>query len=185
MRISLAEAFSTDLELVAGAAQCERALGRSAAAQRWMDSIVEPAQRTALDAIATRLANTNANNTSVRGELTIDATWDVPSDLDIAVVDPKGARVTWAWGRTRGLTVSNGRSESRESIGLSSVQQTGDYVIELSRAGRNGPSVRGTITVRAMGQTRVFRVSMEGHQDTRRVGAVRITRESRLVEVGG
>jgi hypothetical protein len=45
--------------------------------------------------------------------------------------------------------------------------------------------VRGTITVRAMGQTRVFRVSMDGHQDTRRVGAVRITRESRLVEVGG
>lgn len=184
MRISLAEAFSTDLELVAGAVVCERALGRTAAAQRWLDSISDGAQRATLDAAVTRITAQNAANSaaSVRGELVIDANWDVPADVDIAVIDPKGARVTWAWGRTRGLTVRDALSQTRESIGLSSVQQSGDYVIEVSRASRNGPSLRGTITVRAMGRTRAFRLSMDGHEDTRRIGAVRITREERLVE---
>ncbi|MBL8680535.1 MAG: FecR domain-containing protein [Myxococcales bacterium] len=185
MRISLAEAFSTDLELVAGAVVCERALGRTAAAQRWLDSISDGAQRATLDAAVTRITAQNAANSaaSVRGELVVDANWDVPADVDIAVIDPKGARVTWAWGRTRGLTVRDALSQTRESIGLSSVQQSGDYVIEVSRASRNGPSLRGTITVRAMGRTRAFRLSMDGHEDTRRIGAVRITREERLVGV--
>jgi hypothetical protein len=187
MRISLAEAFSTDVELVAGAVVCERALNRSAAAQRWVDSIADAAQRTALDAAVTRITAQNAASASanVRGELVIDANWDVPADVDIAVIDPKGGRVTWAWGRTRGLTVRDGLSQTRESIGLSSLQQTGDYVIEVSRASRNGPSLRGTITVRAMGRTRAFRLNMEGHEDTRRIGAVRITREERMVEANG
>ncbi len=185
IKVSLAEAFSSDLELVAGAALCERALNRSASSQRWLDSISEPAQRTALEAAMTRLGAAASANNTVRGELVIDASWDAPTDLDIAVIDPKGARVTWAWGRTRGLTVRDALSQSRESIGLSSTQQTGDYVIEVSRASRNGGSVRGTITVRAMGRTRTFRLAMEGHEDTRRVGAVRITREERMVEVGG
>jgi hypothetical protein len=185
IKVSLAEAFSSDLELVAGAALCERALNRSASSQRWLDSISEPAQRTALEAVMTRLGAAASANNTVRGELVIDASWDAPTDLDIAVIDPKGARVTWAWGRTRGLTVRDALSQSRESIGLSSTQQTGDYVIEVSRASRNGGSVRGTITVRAMGRTRTFRLAMESHEDTRRVGAVRITREERMVEVGG
>jgi hypothetical protein len=182
MKISLAEAFATDLELVAGAALCERALGHSAAAQRWLDSITDSAQRTALEATMTRLSNANASNNSVRGELVIDATWDAPVDLDIAVIDPKGTRVTWAWGRTRGLTVRDATSQNRESLGLSSLQQTGDYVIEVSRASRSTGSVRGSITLRAMGRTRTFRLAMEPNEDTRRIGAVRITRTERLID---
>ncbi|MFO0560030.1 MAG: VIT domain-containing protein [Polyangiales bacterium] len=184
MKVSLAEAFATDLELVAGAALCERALGHSASAQRWLDSITDSAQRTALEATMTRLsnANTNASNNSVRGELVIDATWDAPADLDIAVIDPKGTRVTWAWGRTRGLTVRDATAQSRESLGLSSLQQTGDYVIEVSRTSRSTGSVRGSITLRAMGRTRTFRLAMEPSEDTRRIGAVRITRTERLID---
>jgi hypothetical protein len=182
MKVSLAEAFSTDLELVAGAALCERALGRSASAQRWLDSITDSAQRTALEAVMTRLSNVSASASSVRGELVIDATWDAPADLDIAVIDPKGTRVTWAWGRTRGLTVRDATAQSRESLGLSSLQQTGDYVIEVSRSSRSTGSVRGSITVRAMGRTRTFRLAMEPGEDTRRVGAVRITRTERLID---
>lgn len=183
VRVSLAEVFATDLELVAGAALCERALGRAAAAQRWIDSVTAPALRTSLDAAMTRLSTQSTASSAVRGELVIEATWDTPTDLDLAVVDPKGARVTWAWGRTRGLTVRDATSSNREAIGLSTLQQTGDYVIEISRASRNGPALRGTVTVRAMGRTRVFRVHLESHQDTARLGAVRITREERLVEV--
>jgi len=182
MKVSLAEAFSTDLELVAGAALCERALGRSASAQRWLDSITDSAQRTALEAVMTRLSNASASASSVRGEFVIDATWDAPADLDIAVIEPKGTRVTWAWGRTRGLTVRDATAQSRESLGLSSLQQTGDYVIEVSRSSRSTGSVRGSITVRAMGRTRTFRLAMEPGEDTRRVGAVRITRTERLID---
>lgn len=182
MRVSLAENAPSDIELVAAAAHCERALGRSASSQRWLDSVTEPAQRTALEAALTRLGNASASsNSAARGELVVDASWDAPTDLDIAVIDPKGARISWAWGRTRGLTVRDASANNREALGLSTVQQTGDYVIELSRATRNSGSVRGTITVRAMGHTRVFRVAMESHEDTRRVGAVRITRVERLV----
>jgi hypothetical protein len=183
VRVSLAEAFATDLEFVAGAALCERALGRAAAAQRWIDSVTSPALRTSLDTMMTRLSTQSTASSAVRGELVIEATWDTPTDLDLAVVDPKGTRITWAWGRTRGLTVRDATSSNREAIGLSTLQQTGDYVIEVSRASHNGPALRGTVTVRAMGRTRVFRVHLESHQDTARLGAVRITREERLVEV--
>lgn len=181
MRVSLAETFASDLELIAGAALCERTLGRSASSQRWLDSVSDPSQRTALEAAVTRLSAANAASNSARGELVVEASWDAPTDLDIAVIDPKGTRISWAWGRTRGLTIRDASANGREALGLSTVQQSGDYVIELSRATRNSGSVRGTVTVRAMGHTRTFRVSMESHEDTRRVGAVRITRVERLV----
>ncbi len=180
MRISMAEVFFTDAQVLADAVRCERAQGHEAAATRWLSSITEPTLRTAVDA---QLARTDAaaNNGTVRGELTVSATWDAPADLDIAVVDPRGNRISWLWGRTRGLTVQNAQNTSRESIGLSSITATGDYVIEVSRAQRNGPAITGSVTIRAMGSSRTFRLNLASHEDTRRVGGVHVTRESQLV----
>ena len=136
--------------------------------------------RTQVDTILAR-PEAAAVNSAVRGELVVSASWSASTDLDIAVVDPRGNRISWLWGRTRGLTVSNGQGNDRESVGLSSITATGDYVIEVSRAQRNGPAVSGTVTVRAMGNSRTFRVNLASNVDTQRVGGVRVTRESRLV----
>lgn len=179
VRISMAEVFFTDAQVLADAVRCERAQGHEASAQRWLTGITEPALRTAVDAQLARTETATSN--ALRGELTVTASWDAPTDLDLAVVDPRGNRLSWAWGRTRGINVQNTQDNNRESLGLSSIQATGDYVIELSRAQRNGPAVNGTITVRAMGSSRTFRVSLASHEDTKRVGGVHLTRESQLV----
>ncbi|MDP3273799.1 MAG: VIT domain-containing protein [Deltaproteobacteria bacterium] len=186
VRISLAEIAPTqDNSALAGAVRCERAAGHTASAQRWLDGLGDATRVSAIEAAILQIDQANAPSTAsaVRGELTVEARWDTPVDLDLAVIDPSGTRVTWAWGRTRGLTVLNAQGRDGESLGLSRLSQTGDYVIELSRPVRNGPVVRGTITVRAMGRSSVFRVTLESHQDTQRVGGVHVTRDSRLVEV--
>jgi hypothetical protein len=185
MRVSLAEVFATDARAIAGASRCERTLGRAPAAQRWLEELADAGLRSAVERELARNDASAFPIEAARGELVVEARWDEPTDLDLAVVDPRGTRVSWAWGRARGLTVSDARAAGRESLGLASLAQTGDYVIELSRATGNDRAIRGTITVRAMGRSRVFRVAIAPGASTVRVGAVRMSRVERLVEVGG
>ena len=73
-------------------------------------------------------------DTSVRGDLQVSASWYGGEDLDIALIDPQGARISWQGGRA-GVTASGATNPSRESLGVSRAS-TGEWLVEVVRADR-------------------------------------------------
>jgi len=112
------------------------------------------------------------------------ATWNGADakDLDIALVDPDGHRISWLGAPSKSvISALNVVSTERESLALRG-GRPGDYVIELTcakaRSGDNA-EVSGTVDVQVAGtrQTVPFRI-VDG---TKRLGIVRISSVSKLV----
>ncbi len=127
-RVSLAEVRPRDVQHLARALRCLRSTGDGALAQRMVDaaeaSVREPAERAAFE--------TAPMDTSVRGDLQVSASWYGGEDLDIALIDPQGARISWQGGRA-GVTASGATNPSRESLGVSRAS-TGEWLVEVVRA---------------------------------------------------
>lgn len=177
-RVAIAEVRPQDTTAVARAVRCERALGRTEAAARMLNDVTDVARRARIEAESVTSAQP-ATDAAPRGELTVEATWDLPEDLDVVVIDPRGVRLSWQGGRTgitaRGVTVARG-----EGFGLSRLA-VGEHLVEIVRTGpaRTPGVVRGQVTVRAMDQTRTVSFVLDGERV--RVARVNVTREERLV----
>jgi hypothetical protein len=77
-------------------------------------------------------------------------------DLDVAVVDPSGRRLTWA-SAARGIRAADVTSLAHEALGVSSSAQ-GPFVVEVVRAASlesNGLPVSGRLRISALGRTQV------------------------------
>jgi ferric-dicitrate binding protein FerR (iron transport regulator)/tetratricopeptide (TPR) repeat protein len=175
-RVSLAEVRPRDAQHLARALRCLRSTGDGALAQRMVDavdvSVREPAERAAFE--------TAPMDSSVRGDLQVSASWYGGEDLDIALIDPQGARISWQGGRA-GVTASGATSPSRESLGVSRAS-TGEWLVEVVRADANdarGRITRGEVTVTVLGERRTFSFSLDGART--RVARAAVIRESRLV----
>jgi hypothetical protein len=157
-RITAAELKTTDADAVARAIVCERADGRSDAADAWMGRLKDAAARTAVTAAIARVEAAKAAPNPT-GDIVVDATWDGGAgvDLDVAILDPSGRRASAA-SRLRGAKVKDASSTARETLALSS-GEGGTFVVEIARASgsRAGgdPPVSGSVTIRAFGQSRV------------------------------
>jgi hypothetical protein len=176
-RVSIAEVRPGDASAVARAVRCLRGAGRSASALRVVNAIGDASLRIRVEAEAGTPPVSNEGD--VRGDLIINATWDGADDLDVAVIDPRGVRLSWQGGRAN-ITARQVTSRGAESLGLPRLS-TGEHVIEVTRAAPGRGVVQGHVTLRVLGQTRTvpFVLSDEGV----RVARVNITRESQLVPV--
>ncbi|MBX3273991.1 MAG: FecR domain-containing protein [Sandaracinaceae bacterium] len=177
-RIALAEIGDGDAAAVADAMRCERALGRTEEASRILYSVREAAVRTR----AERLAGESPRDASFRGDFTIEAEWDSPTDLDLSILTSTGTRLSWMGGRTTvvGADVAEAR---RERLGLR-FTGAGTYDVEISRTDPTDRStVRGRVRVRVLDQTREIPFTLSAERET--IARVRVRRESRLVPVTG
>jgi hypothetical protein len=182
-RIALADLAPSEPKLVADAVTCSRARGMSELA-----SLLEgDAPAKARDAIARLVAAAPAGAVgALRGDVQLTAEWSGGVDLDVALVDAQGRRISWlgAPGKVA-VTARDATSGRTETVALSGLP-AGSYVLEVSRASTSdGPSdvVHGEVTLRLVGETRKVPFTLSGPRAE--LGTVRVFFTSRLVPVEG
>jgi hypothetical protein len=177
--VAAAELRSTEPEALAHVIGCERALGRSASAERWLVGLKD-SQRTAVQSAITKLV-AQKSEPSFGNEITVSATWAGGADLDLAIIDPAGRRAG-AVTRMKSARVDGPMARDHETVGLSS-NEAGSFLIEVVRANAadgNIP-VSGTVTIRAFGQTQAIPFTLTGARAG--VGKVDVRWEAELVPV--
>lgn len=178
-RISAAELRPQDVAITARALRCLRRLGRADAAARLLAAVPDASVRSRAEAEATvGLTGTPAE---VRGELTVTATWEGGEDLDLAVIDPRGQRLSWQGGRA-GITAHQATDPAGEALGIARLS-VGEHVVEVLRSRPASTPLRVRLRVRALGQERAFAVTLTGSHA--HVARVNILREAQLVPVDG
>ncbi len=179
-RVALAQSRPADEAALIDAVRCERAQGRTASAGRILAAIADATVRQRVDTASATVAPMTA--TVVRGDVTAEATWDTATDLDVAVIDPRGQRVSWMGGR-QNVTARGAHDVRSEAVGLGRAG-TGEYVIEVSRAqGSDMRTVRGRVEISSIGEHRSMSFTLPPGTNTVRVGSVSITREAQMVPV--
>jgi hypothetical protein len=176
-RIALAEQRSTDAPANAAAVRCARATGLTTLADRILADLPSD-RRTLVDA---ELAKTPEDATALRGDVQLDATWEADVDLDIALIDPSGNRLSWLGGGKSKATARTPVATRAESLALSNLA-AGNYVVEVTRTGGSDSiPVNGSITLRVVGETRKIPFTLSGNRTE--VSRVLISYTSRLVQV--
>jgi tetratricopeptide (TPR) repeat protein len=174
-RVAVAEVDPGDADGVAAAARCLAGLGRADAARRMLADADG-----AIRIEAERVAALPGGAEAIRGQLVLDATWLGSSDLDLSLITPQGARLSWMGGR-RDVAADSAGDRGRERLSLRRLPR-GNYVIEVSRADAADASpVSGTIEVIAHGERRRLAFELTGARAA--VGRIAVSRNSRLVEV--
>ncbi|MFO0590880.1 MAG: VIT domain-containing protein [Polyangiaceae bacterium] len=194
-RVALADLAATDAKIVASAVSCARSTGMADLADAIRRDL-DDKTRDALDKQLTAAATAPA--TTVRGDVQLTADWTGAADVDIALIDAQGKRMSWLGNTNNKVTISalNATSTRSESLGFLNLG-SGSYVVEISRAGgfgsdRSGGSdrggfndiVRGDLTIRMPGGgVRKIPFTLNGARAE--IGTVRVFFESKLVPVDG
>ena len=175
--VALAQLRTRDADALADAVRCGRRGGESAMVDDMLSSADAQTRRQAQAA----LDRTPPSTAVVSGDLVVDATWQgSQNDLDIALVGPKGQRISWLGGlRTANqrLTVADATSLSREKLGLRG-SDAGEWVIEIVRAQGEG-TVQGSVVVTAAGVRSTIPFVLSGERVS--VGLAVMGWKSRLV----
>ncbi|XYH96690.1 FecR domain-containing protein [Sorangium sp. So ce1128] len=187
-RVALADLAPADAQLVAAAIRCagESGMGELASQLR-LD--VTSAIRAEVDR---RLAQPDAApSTVLSGDVQLSAEWSGGADLDLALIDAQGRRLSWM-GSTLGplgVRSRDATSTRAESLALRGLPK-GSYIVEIARASTGDGSspaapsgapevLRGELTLRLAGETRKVPFTLEGAR--RELGTVRVFFTSRLV----
>jgi hypothetical protein len=176
-RIALASIRDEDAAASGAAIRCLRTLGRD----KDVDRITQALPTELLRKRALELADGGLRaSTAVSGELQITAHWTGGTDLDLSVVTPQGARVSWLGG-TKGITAADAASVSSERLGVKKIQR-GRYLLEVSRtrAGDTTP-VTGTVEITVLGVSKTLPFRLDGDRVV--LGRIGVTMQSRLEEV--
>ncbi|MDF2698360.1 MAG: hypothetical protein K0S65_6744 [Labilithrix sp.] len=177
--VTAAELRPTDPDALAHAVTCERAQGRSAAAERWFVGLKD-AQRTAVNGAIAKLDASKAESASGgSNDILVSATWNGGADLDVAVVDPAGRRAG-AVTRMKGARAFGATARDHETVALSS-SDAGAFLVEIVRANLSDGTnpVSGTVSIKAFGQTRSIPFTLTGART--QVGRVDVRWETELV----
>jgi hypothetical protein len=111
--------------------------------------------------------------------LVASATWSAPVDLDLALVTPRGERLSALVGsRAGGVAIDSRDGRSAEQLRLAYLPN-GEYRLEIGRAvggDGDGGSVSGTILVRAGAKSRAipFVVASAGPRSVARIKVERL-----------
>ncbi len=176
--VGAAELRSGDAELLAEAARCLRETGESPLA----DELLTNAETTVRQRAEKLLGAPGANDGELRGDVRLEANWDSGADLDLALIDPDGHRVSWLGAPTRAIIAARDvTSTSREGLSLRG-SKVGDYVVEVVRAGGAGRA-RGELTLTVAGSTRRIPFSVDADRSV--VALARVGSRERLVPVSG
>jgi tetratricopeptide (TPR) repeat protein len=176
---ALAEQHPGDAARVVDAIRCARRAGRTDLA----DDLLAGADAKAAGAIRSLLERPDPDDAFVlRGDLRVEASWSGgDADLDLAIVDPRGQRVSWFGGPTRAtLSARDAVSLGREALALRGAGP-GEYAIEIGRAGGedDGEIIRGEVTVTVAGTRQRLPFTLRGQHA--RVALANITLVPRLV----
>jgi hypothetical protein len=178
--IAISQLRGGDSTLLAEAVSCARQTGES----RMAEDMLSSAESGVRKAAQARIPTIEKQKDELSGDLRVEASWiGAGHDLDIALLDPDGNRVSWLGAPTRSvISALDVASTSRESLALRGAK-TGEYVIEIVRASGNG-SVRGELVITVPGGARrTVPFVLDGARQT--VGIAKITMQSRLVPLGG
>lgn len=177
-RVALAEQLTGDVAAQAGAIRCARAEGMTELAAR-LQADVASDKRAAVEAA---LGKEPPAADALVGDVRLEATWDADVDLDVGLVDKLGQRLSWLGGGKSRATAQGATRTRSESVAFSNLA-SGGYVIEIVRATPGSEPVRGQVTVRAVGETRVIPFTLtDGRVE---LGRVEVFYTSRLVPVDG
>jgi len=178
-RIALAALQPRVAAANAGALRCLRELGRERDAALVLAALPDDAFRATVEkaALATPLAP------PITGELVVKARWDADADLDVTLVTPEGARVSWLGGRTD-LVASDATSSEREQLAVKSLRR-GNYLVEIDRAttAANAAPIHGTLDITALGAHRSIPFELTGAHAV--VGRVSVRLEQQFEDLDG
>ncbi|MGE3547872.1 MAG: hypothetical protein AB7L28_28360, partial [Kofleriaceae bacterium] len=166
-RIAHAAQSPTDASRAGHAIRCLRATGSAGVAELVSRALIDDAARAAAEKAA--MVPTLAPKLS--GDLVVKAHWTGGRDLDISVVTPDGARVSWMGGRTD-ATAADASSREREQLSIRSLRR-GNYLIEVTRGDASSGPVRGTLEISALGTKRSLPFELLGSRAV--VGKLQIT----------
>lgn len=188
-RIALADLAPSDVKLVAAAVQCARAQGMNELADQ-LRLDVDSKLRDAVDKASVAAIASSASS-NVRGDIQLTAEWTGGEDLDLALIDERGHRISWLGSPSKTVIVSarDTTSARNEALGVLGLPR-GNYVIEISRASGSASAgaapaatVRGELTLKLVGQTRRIPFTLTGGRVE--LGTMRVFFTSRLVPVEG
>ena len=118
---------------------------------------------------------------STHGEVVLDANWDGPANLDVALISPQGTRISWMGGR-KSVFADRVNDNRGERLGLGTVS-AGTYLIEISRTSTPPAAVahpiRGRIRLTALGLHQDLPFTLVGRQVV--AASLAIERKARLV----
>jgi Mg-chelatase subunit ChlD len=155
--VAIAEFRASDAALLGDAVRCSRATGDAALA----DELLANADAKTRGAAETLLERPELDESTLRGDLKLEATWSGGMDIDLALVHPEGHRVSWLGAPTRGaITARNVTSTTAEGLALNNAQ-AGEYVVEVVRAQGGGRAI-GEVVVTAAGTSRRIPFVLDG-----------------------
>ena len=179
-RLALAEIDENDVSAVAAAVRCSQDQGLRNVSQTILTSVRSDLR----DKIDTASRTLKLNDVpALLGDVRVSATWTAPVDLDIAIVDKSGKRMSWLGSTAQNVSVSakDAASTSTETLALSGLG-SGTFAVEIVRASSinaNTP-VQGELTFTMPGgDTRKVPFTLTGARQS--VGSMKVFFTSRLV----
>jgi Mg-chelatase subunit ChlD len=174
LSVANAELLPGNASYLAEAVRCARDTGEGALAGDLL-ALAETKVRSAAEKL---LAERAADPGDLVGDLRVEATWDGNADLDVALLDAEGHRISWLGAPTRAIiSARDVQSSDREALALRGAAP-GEYVLQVVRASGATPA-RGQLTIVVAGTRRTLPFVLDGARTN--VGIVRISMESRLV----
>jgi hypothetical protein len=183
-RLALAEIDENDVNAVAAAVRCSQDQGLRDVSQTILTSVRSDLR----DKIDTASRTLKLNDVpALLGDMRVSATWTAPVDLDIAIVDKSGKRMSWLGSTVQNVSVSakDAASTSGETLAISGLG-SGTFAVEVVRAnGVNGSTpVQGELTFTLPGgETRKVPFTLTGNRVS--AGSVKVFFTSRLVPANG
>ncbi len=171
-RVVLAELDDDKTGVLANAIRCENDNGRKPQADAILDATPVSLRGRALHA-----AGQPQSRERVTGDLVLDASWTGGSDLDIAIITPKGRRISWQGGHRRVVAADVTRIGS-ERLGLRRIRK-GNYLIEVTRTSPEKTTpIHGQLNIRVLGRKQ--RIAFDLRGEAKVVGRVAVRMRSRL-----
>jgi hypothetical protein len=177
--IAAAELRIADAALVADAVRCSRTAG-DALAERELLAPLNDGQRRAVDA---RLAATPSDDSVLKGDLRVEATWQGGEDLDLGLIDGDGQRMSFLGAPTRAvISARDVSARDREGLAIRGAKP-GEYLVEIVRSRAGSVPVSGELTITAAGATRRVPFRLTGSRE--RVALIRLRMVSHLEPLDG
>jgi hypothetical protein len=182
-RMALADLDPNDVTSVANAVRCSQDQGFSNVSQAFLDN-TPSAQRQRVE-LAARTAKLSEIPT-LAGDTRVTASWTQPVDLDFALIDKNGKRLSWLGSTVANVNVTakDATSFSGETVAFSNLA-SGSYTLEVVRSrtsvGSQQP-VSGEVTLLLPGgESRKIPFTLNAGRGE--VGSLRVFFTSRLVPV--
>ncbi len=180
-RISLADIDPTDATAVASAALCSQNLRIWTVSSAQHDE-VDPSQR---DRVQSLMKTVKLDAPTVVGDVRLEAKWNTRADLDVALVDRNGHRLSVLGSSLKNvsMTCSNAAGATDETCGVNGLT-SGNFVIEIARATPGTTPISGSVLLTLPGGgTQSVPFTLLGNRVE--VGTMNVFFTSRLVPVDG